>query len=117
MMMMKKVRNVDSSFLISYHVLVSFNRAKRINFITSRLRRKVTTILCASYRVLAYFGHREAFISFQRLRARLAVNFDLAKDLENKRTLKIRASYEPRKSYIECECLRARYPRITQTWK
>ena len=29
------------------------------------------------------------------------VNFDLAKDLENKRTLKIRASYEPRKSYVE----------------
>ena len=47
--------------------------------------------------------------------ARLVVNFDLAKDLEKKRTLNIRASYEPRKSYIECECLRARYARITQT--
>ena len=34
--------------------------------------------------------------------ARLVVNFDLAKDLEKKRTLNIRASYEPRKSYIEC---------------
>ena len=102
-------------FLISYHVLVSLNRAKRINLIASRLKRKVTTILCAFYRALAYFGHREAFISFQRSRARLAVNFDLAKDLEKKRTLNIRASYEPRKSYIECERLRARYARITQT--